>query len=265
MALGVEGVGGGAIDFGSCDVLSLDAGNTIIFLDHGRLQGLARALGYELELAALVEAEGVAKRAAGTPEACVPHWSAIDAPGARGWGEAIGGTFRAAGVPERALPDLLANAWASHRELNLYSLVPDDLPPALAELRKAGAKVIVVSNSEAALESLFDRLGITQHFDFIADSGKLGVEKPDPRIFQLALERCGGSAARAVHVGDTVATDVDGARRAGLHALLIDPHGHYRDLHPEIERVPSAAYVARAMTQLRTLERSPAVHRGSPP
>ena len=57
----------------------------------------------------------------------------------------------------------------------------------------------------------------------------VGVEKPDPEIFRIALRRAGVEAAEAVHVGDLYAVDVVGARRAGLEPVLLDPHGRYGD------------------------------------
>jgi putative hydrolase of the HAD superfamily len=59
----------------------------------------------------------------------------------------------------------------------------------------------------------------------VVDSAVAGFEKPDPRIFALALESLGVPAARAVHVGDTIFADVEGARAAGVRPLHLDPHG----------------------------------------
>jgi FMN phosphatase YigB (HAD superfamily) len=69
---------------------------------------------------------------------------------------------------------------------------------------------------------LFDRLGLTRHFQLICDSFLEGVEKPDPRFFQIALERSGGLRETTMHVGDLYHVDVVGARNAGLRAALLD-------------------------------------------
>jgi putative hydrolase of the HAD superfamily len=58
----------------------------------------------------------------------------------------------------------------------------------------------------------------------------VGFEKPDPRIFTCALERTGARPDHTLHVGDLYHADVLGARAAGLHALLLDPFGDWRDL-----------------------------------
>jgi putative hydrolase of the HAD superfamily len=122
------------------------------------------------------------------------------------------------------------------------------LREALVDLRQTGVKVVIVSNSEGTLEKLLDRLGILDAFDFVLDSGIVGIEKPDPGIFQIALERSKVSADRALHVGDVYAMDVIGARKAGLHAALIDPFGHYAGLHTDVLRIESVAALAKSLT-----------------
>jgi len=69
-----------------------------------------------------------------------------------------------------------------------------------------------------------------------------GVEKPDPRIFQRALERAGARPETTLHVGDLFHTDVVGARGAGLRAVLLDLGGLYHD--HDCERVASLAELA---------------------
>jgi putative hydrolase of the HAD superfamily len=130
----------------------------------------------------------------------------------------------------------------------LYSRVPDGLGGALDELRATGVHVVVISNSEGMLETLFDRLGILQHFDAVFDSARLGVEKPDPRIFHAALTRFGVAPERGLHLGDTYATDILGARAAKMRSALIDPFSHYEGAHPEVPRVPGVVEVARAVS-----------------
>ncbi|HEX3667973.1 MAG TPA: HAD-IA family hydrolase, partial [Acidimicrobiia bacterium] len=71
----------------------------------------------------------------------------------------------------------------------------------------------------------------------IFDSTVVGVAKPDPRIFELALEALAVPATRAIHVGDTPGADVDGARAAGVRPVLVDPYYFHSDL--DVERVTS--------------------------
>ena len=87
----------------------------------------------------------------------------------------------------------------------------------------------MLSNANGTLHRAFDRLGLTTSFDVIFDSHSEGVEKPDPRFFQIALERSGADAATTMHVGDLYHVDVAGARAAGLTPALLDVGGLYPD------------------------------------
>jgi putative hydrolase of the HAD superfamily len=239
------------------ELLSLDAGNTIIFLDHPRIARFVNGLPGDgravLDGATLVRTEGEAKRALAEPgTTTVVAWPGDDAPGARTWGEVMATMLHRAGVALAHLPDVLEKLFAEHRRFNLYSLVPQGLVEALARIRARGVKVVVVSNSEAVLEPLLVDLGIRGAFDAVLDSGVVGVEKPDPRIFDAALAPFGTPASRALHLGDTFATDVAGARAAGLRAAMIDVHGHYTGLYPDVPRVESVVAVCRAICRETT-------------
>jgi putative hydrolase of the HAD superfamily len=228
-------------------LLSLDAGNTVIFLDHARLARLAAPHGLDVDAAALVRAEGRAKHRHANRALVDVAWAHKRAPGAEGWGAMTGTILQEAGLAEKALPAALDALWASHVDLNLWSRVPEGLGAALDRLRARGVPVVLVSNSEGMLEPLFERLRIRGHFDLLLDSGKVGIEKPDPRIFRLALDPFGVAPDAALHLGDVYSTDVLGARAAGMRAALIDPYGHYEGAHPDVPRVPGAVEVADAI------------------
>jgi HAD superfamily hydrolase (TIGR01509 family) len=94
---------------------------------------------------------------------------------------------------------------------------------ALILARDRGLRTACISNSNGTVAGILEGLGLARHLDFIVDSSQVGVEKPDPRIFHLALERAGVAAEEAVYVGDLYSIDVVGARAAGLSAILMDP------------------------------------------
>jgi putative hydrolase of the HAD superfamily len=229
------------------DLLCLDAGNTVIFLDHARLADLAAALGYVTTAEVLVRAEGEAKQRAETGDMVDVPWTFRDRPGAAGWGKMVATIALLAGFPEARLTALLDHVWPVHEAKNLWCRVPDGLGPALDAIRARGVKVAIISNSEGMLDRLFTELGIVGHFDLVVDSGKLGVEKPDPRIFQVALDHFAVPPGRALHLGDVFATDVLGARAAGIRHALIDPFGHYEGRHVDVPRVPGVVAVAQAI------------------
>ena len=103
----------------------------------------------------------------------------------------------------------------------------DDTIPTLAYLRDAGFKLAIVSNWDTPLDPLTERLDIADYFDAIVASHDARVRsaKPDPHIFNYALEAIGVSAEETVHVGDTYAADIIGAKNAGIRPILIDRDG----------------------------------------
>jgi putative hydrolase of the HAD superfamily len=123
-------------------------------------------------------------------------------------------------VAERVL-EPLRNAFAEPEAWTVYP----DVEPALSRLRRAGVRLGVVSNWDSRLPVLLHRLGLRERFDTLAVSALEGVEKPDPRLFRVALERLGADRARTLHVGDVPALDAAGARAAGIHAALVDRRG----------------------------------------
>jgi putative hydrolase of the HAD superfamily len=114
-----------------------------------------------------------------------------------------------------------------HTEHNLWETVTEGAPAALDRLRALGVKLVVVSNANGKLKSLFERLDLARRFDVMLDSHEEGVEKPDPRLFEIALERSGARREGTLHVGDLYHVDVQGARGAGLDAILYDPADLY--------------------------------------
>jgi len=233
-------------------VLCLDAGNTVIFLDHARVARIAAGLGLDLDVGALIRAEGEAKRLQEQGKLLQIEWPGRALPGAAGWSSTTGTFLVLAGAPEARIAEILEAFWREHVRRNLWSLVPDDLAPALARVRAAGVKVAVISNSEGMLARLFEELGILSCFDRIVDSGIAGVEKPDPRIFRIALDEFGAAPERALHLGDIYATDVLGARAANIRVALLDPRDHFRGMHLDVPRVASVAEVADAVVAQRS-------------
>ncbi len=107
----------------------------------------------------------------------------------------------------------------------LWIVVEPGTAELLAELARRGYELGVVSNSNGTVEGLLEAVGLRRHLAFVIDSAVVGVEKPDPRIFRLALERAGVEAAHATHIGDLYHLDIRGAEAAGLQAILLDPAG----------------------------------------
>jgi putative hydrolase of the HAD superfamily len=108
----------------------------------------------------------------------------------------------------------------------------DGAADALRALSDAGYQLAVVSNATGTVAQQLEEHGICSvtgdelpRVGMIVDSHQVGIEKPDPRIFHLALEALGVDPARSLYVGDTVKFDVLGAQAAGLHPVHVDPFG----------------------------------------
>jgi putative hydrolase of the HAD superfamily len=234
------------------ELLCLDAGNTVIFLDHERLARLiGEATRVRTTASALIVAEGEAKRLAEDGGLVDPAFSFRDRPGAIAWGKMVATIGLRAGVARDELPALLAHVWRDHEAKNLWWKVPPGLDVALDEIRALGVKVAIISNSEGMLERLFEELGLLPHLDLVVDSGRVGVEKPDPRIFQIAFDHFGVAPNHALHLGDMFTTDILGARAAGCRCAFVDPYGHWEGRHPDVPRVAGATKVARAIADDR--------------
>ncbi len=100
-----------------------------------------------------------------------------------------------------------------------------DAAPALAALRARGLRLVVASNWDCSLSGRLEGAGLGPALDAAVSSAEVGHAKPAPAIFEAALERAGASAAEAVHVGDSLEKDVNGARAAGVRAILIARDG----------------------------------------
>jgi putative hydrolase of the HAD superfamily len=129
------------------------------------------------------------------------------------------------------IPDgdgLVDTVYREFTDLANYALF-EDVPPVLDRLRGAGLTLGVVSNFEEWLERLLERLGVREYFEVRVISGVEGLEKPDPRIFELAMERAGVAAADSVYVGDNPEFDVDPALALGMFPVLIDRRDRFPD------------------------------------
>ena len=95
----------------------------------------------------------------------------------------------------------------------------------LRRLREARMRIGVVSNSDGRIREALDRAGLLSLLDCVVDSGEVGVDKPDPAIFNHALQPLGLQPHQAWYLGDTVRYDAAGAQAAGITAWVIDHAG----------------------------------------
>ena len=214
-----------------------DVGNTLLHLDYPRMaDAVGKATGRQLPAAALLAAGYAGRRAV---EEALARGALTDA---QRYPVFVRALLQDAGLA----PDLIAPAMQAlrreDRRRSLYSAVPPGTGEALERLRSAGYVVGAVSNSDGTVADLLTAGGLRDRLAFVIDSGLVGVEKPDPRIFRLGLTFAGVPATNAWYVGDIYSIDVIGARAAGMEAILIDPLGRYGHLDcrtaPDVAAVP---------------------------
>jgi putative hydrolase of the HAD superfamily len=214
--------------------LLFDFGGTLAFLD---FELLAREFSRErlvLDALALEYAEYAGR-------AAIDRFLGV-APGMQAGDSAYAYFFRAwmsaAGVAEADIGDCGLRFAAIHKEATLWRVVRPGTFEALEAFKSAGYKLAIVSNAEGQVEADAKRFGLARYFDVIIDSHIVGVAKPDPRIFQIALERLGVGPDEARFAGDIYSIDIAGARAAGIEARLIDQHNRYGWVeHEKIQHV----------------------------
>ena len=136
------------------------------------------------------------------------------------WRKLVGQVFEPFGQFDN-FDDYFAELFDYFAESNAWALFPEVLDT-LAALKQRGVTLAVISNFDSRLVRILDGLGIGPWFADVFVSSRVGYAKPDRRIFDVALSRHGLLAENAIHVGDSEANDLHGARNAGLKALLID-------------------------------------------
>jgi putative hydrolase of the HAD superfamily len=158
------------------------------------------------------------------------------------------------GVAEERLAEAIAELDVAFAEKGVWSRLAPGSLDGLRALAATGVALAIVSNSDGTLEGRLRNEGICQvgpgagvPMAIVIDSEVVGVAKPDPAIFHIALEATGVAPERALHIGDTVGADVDGALAAGVRPVHLDPYGFCADdSHPH---VPDLAAVAALLAR----------------
>jgi putative hydrolase of the HAD superfamily len=195
---------------------------------------------------------GVHADAEGVHAAVHATWRDVDAARENGegrWGGAGGeagfwrrfvGTVyaRVGGGP---MPEPLLAGLVAHFGAERHWAVYPETHAVLAALRKAGLRLVIVSNWDSTLPSLLERLHLAAAVDDVVVSALVGVSKPARGIFDEAVRRAGVAHGEALHVGDSLTDDYHGARDAGLSSLLLDRRGRAKsgvEAISSLEEVP---------------------------
>ncbi len=223
-----------------------DAGNTLL---HPKLEvvieGLS-SLGYSAKLEDFDDSERIGKRAleewlwplirkGEIPKMVDPFY----------WRAYLEHLVARLGVPEEKRPEMMISIANHYREIELWARVTPETAPTLSALKAKGYSLGVISNSIGTIEDQLRRSGLRDYFSTVLDSALVGVEKPHPRIFELALERAHCKASESVFIGDNYAIDVGGAELAGWRGILLDRVGAYPEA--DCPRINSLAEVPQVI------------------
>ena len=236
-----------ALSFGApIEAVFLDVGGVFHLPNHELVAAALRRAGFEADSARL-------DRAHYAGVAALSVWPGGD--------DGIWTAYEEAYVAEIGAPAELTGAAVT--ELDLAFRQPGiwsrQAPGSLAGLRAlqaTGVTLAIVSNSDGTLEGRLRNEAICQVGDgpgvpmtIVIDSAVVGVAKPDPAIFTIALDACGVAPEAAVHIGDTVGADIDGAHAAGIRPIHLDPYGFCAD--PGHAHAPDRATIAAALAGSR--------------
>lgn len=202
------------------ETVLLDAGGVLLDLDLRYVRRLCRAYGVQTTEESLSRHEATAR---------VDIHRAVAAGGRVSdlWRDYFHFILGSVAVPVDDQPAIIDSLWEAHQKFGLWTVAIDGAVETVGYLKQAGYRIGVVSNAEGRVAGDLDSAGFKGLFETVVDSHHVGVEKPDPKIFEIAMERMGVRPETAVYVGDVPAVDVAGARAAGLTPLLIDRHDLY--------------------------------------
>ena len=212
----------------------LDAGGVMVTPNFPRLAAALWRRGIAVSPDALVAAEPHVKQE-------LDHAPTIRATDDRGRGYVyFDRILELAGIPASpATAEAVEELVSFNDREGAFDLVTPGAFEALQRLRQAACQLVVVSNSNGRVRRILRRTGIEPHVDLVVDSHEEGVEKPDPRIFEIALRRARADRGATIHCGDIYHIDVAGARAAGLPAVLLDSAGLYTDADcPRVRSLP---------------------------
>ena len=218
-----------------------DAGNTLLRMNYPAIAGHLRSRGRAVPIEAIEEAEMRARVKLDAGLAC-----GTSTEGRPAQDLYLGYLLEGLGLTDAGEVEAAASF---RRDYNapggLFDRADPEAQATIRRAKAAGLVTGVVSNSNGCVRALLEGAGLAADLDFIIDSGLVGVEKPDPRIFELGLREAGVVARDAVYVGDLYSVDVLGSRAAGIRPILLDPRGYWgprdcavaRDLHEALSLV----------------------------
>lgn len=202
-----------------------------IYLEQAVRFGFART---PESLGAIKQAFGRAFREAPPPVFAATDPAQIKQSERLWWFDIVHNVFYRVGMFDR-FDDFFERVFQVFEDPASWRLYPETVET-LARLRARNLELGVISNFDSRLFAVMRGLGIADAFDTVTISSLAQAAKPAPKIFQLALEKHAVDPEEALHVGDSPRDDVEGASKAGLHAVLLDRQGKHDDTDQRVIR-----------------------------
>ena len=221
--------------------LGFDFGQTLAELDFEFLARRLRERGAAFDVRAA---------AANSKHAWEVYGEKKNAGHALAWRAMIEAQLESGGVPAEQSVELGAWLWDEQPRRNLWRRPIPGMIQLVRELKRAGTPIAIISNSEGHLAELVDELGWSRDFDIVVDSGRLGIDKPDPRIFAHACAELGVVTHELLHVGDAWEADVLGAVGAAASAVWFDARHRERALPERVYGAGNAAELREVLARL---------------
>jgi len=207
----------------SITTVLFDIGNTLVLVDYAQIIDAAAEQGVNIDIDALKRAEHFGKRViddeiqSGNQQTDKLRWVNY---------------FRAIAqgieYPPHLVPGFLEKIMDRDKiGFGIWSAKNPEADAVLKDLRGKNYRLGIISNADGRIKGLVNHLGMAPFFSVVLDSAEVGVEKPDPAIFRMALDTLQCPPAAAVYVGDIYSVDALGARAAGITPLIIDPYEQY--------------------------------------
>jgi putative hydrolase of the HAD superfamily len=202
----------------------LDAGGVLLDLDYAYLRRLVEARQVEVDERQLARLEAMARLE-------IHHQVSKGGRVSDAWRDYFHIILNEVGLPSDTRGAIIDALWEAHQRVGLWTVPIDGAPQTVAELKRRGYRLGVVSNAEGRVEQDLEAAGYRGLLETVVDSHVVGVEKPDPEIFGIALRRLDARPESTIFIGDVPAVDVDGARAAGVTPILVDRH----ELYPQTD------------------------------
>lgn len=133
--------------------------------------------------------------------------------------------------------------------MRLWSHVIPGTEDALDKFQSMGIKMHVIGNADGLLEQRLADANLRKYFGVVIDSHIVKIEKPDQRIFHIALETANCEPQEALYIGDIYEVDIVGAKAVGMQAVLVDPFSDYDNIN--CERVPDLLSLAEKLRSVK--------------